>query len=90
MKKRGKYVVGLIALIMIALSATPDTLAAAQTIAAPGSKLPTANANKVITQSDITVERVGTSIPVSAIGEPVSAVKLSAPRWVTGADVNSS
>ena len=29
-----------------------------------------------------TAERLGTSIPVSSIGEPVSAVTLSAPRWV--------
>jgi len=37
---------------------------------------------KTITSSDVTAEKVGSSIPVSAIGEPVSAVKLSAPRWV--------
>ncbi len=41
--------------------------------------------NKVITKADL--EKAGTSIPASAIGEPVSSVKLYAPRWVeaTGA-----
>lgn len=34
----------------------------------------------VITKADI--EKVGTSIPASAIGEPVSSVKLYAPRWI--------
>jgi len=32
---------------------------------------------------------VGASIPVSAIGEPVRAVQLSAPRWVAGTDAAS-
>lgn len=34
----------------------------------------------VITKSDI--EKAGTSIPSSAIGEPVSSVKLYPPRWI--------
>jgi pimeloyl-ACP methyl ester carboxylesterase len=38
--------------------------------------------DKTITSSDVTAEKVGSSIPISAIGEPVSAVKLAAPRWV--------
>jgi len=44
-------------------------------------------ASKVITAADVTAEKVGTTIPISAIGEPVSAVNLSAPRWVNGANV---
>src|SRR5207344_3610707 len=31
---------------------------------------------------DCTPARLGTAIPVSAIGEPVTAVTLAAPRWV--------
>jgi len=44
-----------------------------------------ASFNKVLTKTDL--EKAGTSIPASAIGEPVSSVKLYAPRWVeaTGA-----
>ncbi len=34
-----------------------------------------------ITEADCTAAKLGDSIPVSAIGEPVSAVNLNAPRW---------
>src|SRR5271167_218672 len=34
-----------------------------------------------ITEADCTAVKLGDSIPASAIGEPVSAVTLSAPRW---------
>ena len=46
-------------------------------------QIPTANV--IISQADI--EKAGLSVPASAIGEPVSSVKLYAPRWVaaTGA-----
>lgn len=37
--------------------------------------------NKVITEADCTAEKLGVSIPISAIGEPVSGVTLSAPVW---------
>jgi feruloyl esterase len=40
--------------------------------------------NIVITRADIA--KAGTSIPVSAIGEPVGSVKLYAPRWVEATD----
>ena len=40
----------------------------------------TNTANIVITKVDI--EKAGTSIEASAIGEPVSSVKLYAPRWI--------
>jgi feruloyl esterase len=90
MKNHAEFVVALIALIMTVILSIPDTLLATESIPAPGSKLAPASENKVITQSDTTVERVGTSIPVSAIGEPVSAVNLSAPQWVAGTDAASS
>ena len=35
----------------------------------------------VITEADCTVEKLGSSIPVTAIGEPVSGVTLKAPVW---------
>ena len=37
---------------------------------------------KTITEAECSVARVGATIPVSAIGLPVSAVTLGAPRWV--------
>lgn len=36
---------------------------------------------KTITETDCTAAKLGTSIPVAAIGEPVSAVTLKAPEW---------
>src|SRR3984957_21312817 len=36
---------------------------------------------KAITEADCTVSKMGDRIPASAIGEPVSAVTLSAPSW---------
>jgi feruloyl esterase len=38
-------------------------------------------ADKVITETDCVTGKLGSSIPVSAIGAPVSAVSLNAPRW---------
>lgn len=62
-----------VALVIMALWAIAGTSFGAEAIPAPGSKLSPAGENKVITESDVTAERVGDSIPVSAIGEPVSA-----------------
>ncbi len=42
-----------------------------------GQETPT---NRVITKEDL--KKIGTSIPVSSIGEPVGSVKLYEPRWV--------
>lgn len=66
---------------LAALFAFPIALAAAEAIPAPGSKLPQVTDDRAITAADVTVERVGTSIPASAIGEPVGGVTLSPPRW---------
>jgi len=41
-----------------------------------------------ITQADL--ERVGTSIPNSVIGEPVGSVKLYPPRWIEATDENTA
>ena len=40
-----------------------------------------ASAPKTITESDCTAAKLGSEIPASAIGEPVSGVTLSAPQW---------
>src|ERR1051325_10656050 len=37
--------------------------------------------SRTITEADCTAAKLGDSIPITAIGEPVSAVTLSAPRW---------
>ena len=51
----------------------------AQTIPSLGSKLPPLAGNKVVTEADCSAAKLGTTIPVSAVGEPVSGVTLSAP-----------
>ncbi len=75
-----------LSLMLGVLLSVPGTMFAADSIPAPNSKLPSAAVGKVITQEDMTAERVGDSIPVTSIGEPVSAVKLSAPRWTGGSN----
>lgn len=44
--------------------------------------------NKVITKEDCTAAKLGSDIPVSAIGEPVSRVTLSAPVWTDASGSN--
>jgi hypothetical protein len=66
---------------LTALVTLPFAVGAADLIPAPGSKLPPATNDVVITSADVTVEKVGTNIPPSAIGEPVGGVTLSPPRW---------
>ena len=36
---------------------------------------------KTITEADCTAAKLGSEIPVKAIGEPVSAITFSAPQW---------
>lgn len=72
-------------LMLFVVLSVAGSLFAADTIPAPGFKLPPAEADKVITEQDATAERVGDSIPAASIGEPVGVVKLSAPRWAAGA-----
>jgi hypothetical protein len=77
---------GLVRTIVAALLAFPIAVMAAGAIPAPGTTLPPVRGERVITTADVTVERVGTSIPASAMGEPVGGVTLSPPRWVEATD----
>ncbi len=67
---------------LAALFAFAISVAAAEAIPASGTKLPPVTGDLVITAAEATVERVGTSVPASAIGETVGEVTLSSPRWV--------
>jgi hypothetical protein len=49
----------------------------AGTGAGPGSR----SAIRTIAEADCTAAKLGTEIPVNAIGEPVSAVTVNAPQW---------
>jgi feruloyl esterase len=48
----------------------------------------TPSENKVITEADCTAAKLGSIIPISAIGEPVSGVTLNAPVWTGAAGSN--
>ena len=50
-------------------------------------QIATTDAYKTISEADCTVDKVGTAVPVSAIGEPVSGVALNPPRWVAASGV---
>jgi len=76
----------LMLLFLFAGVLAPGALLGADVIPAPGSKLTKPDSDKIISAADVTAERVGTSIPTSAIAEPVSAVNLNPPRWVEQAD----
>ncbi len=48
----------------------------------------TPSENKVITDVDCTAAKLGSTIPIAAIGEPVSGVTLNAPIWKGSAGSN--
>lgn len=75
----------LLAIFFFASIALSGLVRGADAIPAPASRGAQPDGNKVITAADVTAERVGASIPVSSIGEPVGGVNLSAPRWVDSA-----
>jgi pimeloyl-ACP methyl ester carboxylesterase len=71
---------------LVALSRPIDRLdaqAAPQVTAAP---LPDIGERKTITEADCTVAKLGTSIPVKAIGEPVTNVTLGEPKWTAATE----
>lgn len=83
--KTNKQLCRLTALALILLTAFfafSFAALSAELIPAPGTKLAPATNNIVLTAADFTVEKIGTNIPASAIGEPVGGVTLSPPRWV--------
>ena len=83
LNKHGNWyvVTSKIRILLAAWFLIPTAIFAAEAIPSPGSKLPPATSNKLITSADVTAEKVGTTIPASAIGEPVGDVTLSPPRW---------
>jgi len=61
------------------------TAAVATLLCSAGAGTHAQSTSKTIGPADCTAARLGSSIPVSAIGEPVSGVVLEAPRWVEAA-----
>jgi hypothetical protein len=70
-----------IAIVLLFVGTACLTAAARQTATIDG--------NKTISEADCTVDKVGTAIPISAIGEPVSGVALNPPRWVAASGTSS-
>ena len=66
------------ALALLVLALVWNSGAKAQTSQATGSE-----GTKVISAEDCTSERLGATIPPSAIGEAVAGVTLAAPKWVS-------
>ena len=54
----------------------------------PGIHLRSLGDDKIATEADCTAAKLGSTIPVSAIGEPVSVVTLNAPEWTALPDRN--
>jgi hypothetical protein len=61
------------------------TAVAAAFLCSAGARTQAQSSSRTISQAECTAARLGTGIPISAIGEPVSAVTLEAPRWVEAA-----
>jgi feruloyl esterase len=60
-------------------------LALVASLKAKSPQAPAAQGSREITAEDCTSTRLGATIPVSSIGEPVAGVALAAPRWVAAA-----
>jgi feruloyl esterase len=60
-------------------------LALAGNLKAKPPQTPAPQGSREITAEDCTSTRLGATIPVSSIGEPVAGVTLAAPRWVAAA-----
>jgi pimeloyl-ACP methyl ester carboxylesterase len=66
------------------LAGSALVLAAVMTAArSPAGQTAAPRADRTITQSNCVASRLGSSIPASAIGEPVASVTLDVPRWLT-------
>jgi hypothetical protein len=72
---------GVAALMSFATVVHARQAASASAIPTPGTRLPALAGNVDISEADCTAEKLGTAIPVSAIGEQVTAVTLDAPVW---------
>jgi feruloyl esterase len=53
-----------------------------------GLKMATPGPNKLISEADCTLDKLGDNIPVGSIGEPVAAVTLKLPTWNLAANGN--
>ncbi len=64
----------------------PGIQVGAQSAPPAAAPLPDIGERKTITEAECTATKLGTAVPVAAIGEPVSNVTLTEPRWTAAAD----
>ena len=64
----------------------PGSQVGAQSAPPAAAPLPDIGERKTITEAECTTTKLGTAVPVAAIGEPVSNVTLTEPRWTAAAD----
>jgi pimeloyl-ACP methyl ester carboxylesterase len=64
----------------------PGSQVGAQSAPPAAAPLPDIGERKTITEAECTTTKLGTAVPLAAIGEPVSNVTLSEPRWTAAAD----
>ncbi len=67
---------------IIATAVMVGTLVGAHELIGLSRQAPAQGSPRVVSETDCSAAKLGTSIPVSSIGEPVSGVTLAAPRWV--------
>ena len=72
--------------ILSVSGAAPAATGGQQAAAAPPPTLAPLGPDKTITEADCTAAKLGSTIPRTAIGEPVSAVTLAAPRWIAATE----
>ncbi len=73
-------------LAVVGAATIPGIGVNAQSAPQAAAPLPDIGERRTITEADCTATKLGTAVPVAAIGEPVSNVTLSAPRWTAAVD----
>jgi pimeloyl-ACP methyl ester carboxylesterase len=77
---------GVAAVMIVAASVSfipTDVIHGQQAVPAP---LPDIGQAKTITSDDCTNAKIGETVPIAAIGEPVSRVNIGTPKWVAATD----
>lgn len=73
-------------LAVIGAATIPGIGVNAQSAPQAPAPLPDIGERRTITEADCTAAKLATAVPVAAIGEPVSSVTLSEPRWTAAVD----
>jgi pimeloyl-ACP methyl ester carboxylesterase len=77
------FVLLIVSFTHVLIEAQQTAVAQSATVDTP---LPALGPDRTISAADCALGKLGMLVPASAIGEPVSAVTLSAPRWIPATD----